>query len=54
MRVREGEDGDPSPEPTGTENTNKNEDNETVRGDPLRDLEEWLQEFTENLVDERV
>ena len=22
-----------------------------VRGDPLRDLPEWLEEFTENLVD---
>ena len=34
--------------------THKNADNETVRGDPLRDLPEWLEEFTENLVDERV
>ena len=33
--------------------TNKDED-ETARGDLLRDLPEWLEEFTENLVDERV
>ena len=46
--------GDQSPEPTETEKTNKNEDNETVRGNPLHDLPEWLQEFTENLVDESV
>ena len=25
-----------------------------VRGDPLRDLPEWLEEFKENLVDGRV
>ena len=25
-----------------------------VRGDPLRDLPEWFEEFMENLVDERV
>ena len=29
-------------------------DNEEVRGDPLRDLPEWLEEFTDNLVDESV
>ena len=45
---------DPSSESTETENTNINEDNEKERGDPLRDLPEWLHEFTENLVDERV
>ena len=27
---------------------------ETVRGDPLRDLPEWLEEFMENLVNESV
>ena len=43
-----------SHEPPETKNTNKNGDNETVRGNPLRDLPEWLEEFTENLVDERV
>ena len=34
--------------------TNKNGDNETVRGNPLRDLPEWFEEFTENLLDGRV
>ena len=33
---------------------NLNEDNERVRGNPLRDLPEWLREFTENVVDESV
>ena len=34
---------------------NKNENHEQVRGDPYySDIPEWLQEFTENLVDERV
>ena len=33
---------------------NKNEDHEQVRGDPYSDIPEWLQEFKENLVDERV
>ena len=28
--------------------------NENARGNPLLDLPEWLQEFTENLVDEKV
>ena len=28
--------------------------NEELRGDPLRDLPEWLEEFTENLVDDSV
>ena len=36
-----------------TENPKKN-DNERARGDPLHDLPEWLEEFTENLVDESV
>ena len=44
---------DPSSEPAETENPNQN-DNEAVLGDPLRDTQEWLQEFKENLVDERV
>ena len=44
--------GDPSHEPAETKITNKNGDNETVRGKPLHDLPEWLQEFTENFVDE--
>ena len=34
---------------------NKNEDHEQVRGDPLcSEIPEWLQEFRENLVDDRV
>ena len=44
----------PSHESAETKNTNKSGDNETVRGHSLRDLPEWLEEFTENLVDERV
>ena len=32
----------------------KKEDNERVRGNPLRGLPERLEEFTENLVDTRV
>ena len=46
--------GHPSHEPARTKKTNKNGDNETVRWHPLRDLPEWLEEFTENLVDENV
>ena len=37
---------DSSRGPTETENQNKNV-NEEVRGDPLRDLPEWLEEFSE-------
>ena len=34
---------------------NKNEDHELERGDPFcSDIPEWLQEFSENLVDDRV
>ena len=44
--------GSPLHEPAETENTNKSGDNVTVQGNPLRDLPEWLQEFTKNLVDE--
>ena len=34
---------------------NKNEDHDLERGDPLNsDIPEWLQEFRENLVDDRV
>ena len=36
------------------ENPNKNDDNEEARGDPLRDLPKWLEEFKDNLVDESV
>ena len=45
--------GDSSPGPAETENSNKN-DNEGVRGDPFRNLQEWLEEFKENLVDDSV
>ena len=37
-----------------TKNTNRNGDNETVRRNPLRDLPECLEEFTDNFVDESV
>ena len=46
--------GHPSHESAETKNTNKNGDNETVRRNPLRDLPECLEEFTDNLVDESV
>ena len=46
--------GDPSRGPAEIQNPNKNEDNERVRGNPLRDLPEWLEKYTENLVDESV
>ena len=42
------------PVATKTQNPNKNEDPERARGDLLRDLPESLEEFTENLVEERV
>ena len=38
---------------TETENTNKNEGCEEVQSDLFHELPDWLQEFTENLVDER-
>ena len=42
-------------EETKTPKPNKNEDHEQVRGDPYHsDIPEWLQEFRENLVDDRV
>ena len=37
--------GDLSPEPAETETPHKNEDTDRVRGDPLHDLPEWLEEF---------
>ena len=41
--------------PTQNPKPKKNEDHEQVRRDPLySDIPEWLQEFRENLVDERV
>ena len=41
-------------EPTEISKPNKNEDHEQVRGSMYSDIPEWLQEFTENLVEERV
>ena len=41
--------------PTKNPNPNKNEDHDQERGDPCHsDIPEWLQEFRENLVDDRV
>ena len=41
--------------PTKNPKPNKNEDHERVRGEPCySDIPEWLQEFRENLVDDRV
>ena len=41
-------------EPTKIPKPNKNEDPEQVRGNTSSDIQEWLQEFRENLVDDRV
>ena len=46
---------DPLTKPTKYPKPNKNENHEKERGDPLcSDIREWLQEFIENLVDDRV
>ena len=45
--------GNPLHESTETENKNKNEGREEVHSDILDELPDWLQEFRENLVDER-
>ena len=37
-----------------TENPNNTDNDETVRGNPLRDVPEWLQEFRHGLVNESV
>ena len=43
------------PKPTKNPKPNKNEDHEHVREDPYySEKPEWLQEFRENLVDDRV
>ena len=43
------------PKTTKNPKPNTNEDHETERGDPLySDIPDWLQEFRENLVDDRV
>ena len=54
--VEEIERGDPLlPKPTQNPKPNKNENHDLERGDPLcSDIPEWLQEFRENLVDDRV
>ena len=44
--------GDPLHESTETENQNKNRESKEVRRDISHELPDWLQEFTENLVDE--
>ena len=46
--------GDLPPNPTKNPKSNKDEDSEQARRDPLSDLPERLQEFRENLVDEKV
>ena len=46
---------DPLTKPTKNPKPNKNEDHELERRDPLySEIPEWLQEFRENLVDDRV
>ena len=46
--------GDQVRESKEIKNINKDEDIDRAQGDLLRDLPEWLEEFTGNLVDERV
>ena len=41
-------------EPTEIPKPNQNEDHEQVQGSPYSDIPGWLQEFRENLVDDRV
>ena len=53
--VERTEPGNPLTEPTKNPKPNKNENHNIERGDPLcSDIPEWLQEFRENLVDDRV
>ena len=53
--VERKERGDPLTKPTKNPKPNKNENHEKERSDPLySDIPEWLQEFRENLVDDRV
>ena len=53
--VERKERGDPLTTPTKNPKPNKNEDHDQERGDSLcSDIPEWLQEFKENLVDDRV
>ena len=53
--VERTERGNPVTKPTKNPKPNKNENHETERGNPLySEIPEWLQEFRENLVDDRV
>ena len=53
--VERKERGDPFSKPTKIPKPNENENHEQVRRDPyFSDIPEWLQEFRENLVDDRV
>ena len=53
--VERKERGGPLTKPTKNPEPNKNEDHDLERGDPLcSGISEWLQEFRENLVDDRV
>ena len=53
--VERKERGDPLTKPTKKPKPNKNEDHEKERRDPFcSEIQEWLQEFTGNLVDDRV
>ena len=53
--VERKERGDPLTKPTQNPKPNINEDHDLERSDPLcSDIPEWLQEFKENLVDDRV
>ena len=53
--VERKERGDPLTKPTKNLKPNKNEDHDLERGDTLySDMPEWMQEFRENLVDDRV
>ena len=54
-RVERKERGDPLTKPTKNPKPNKNEDHELERSDPFcSEIPEWLQEFREHLVDDRV
>ena len=54
-RVEREERGDLLTKPTKIQKPNKNESHDQVQGDPCHsDIPEWLQEFRENLVDDRV
>ena len=52
--VSERAQGDLAFEPTNRTKSDKSDENELARGNPLPELTEWLQEFRENLAEERV